>query len=412
MYLPKLIIIPHTNRFRRNITLTRLSCYKSKIIYTKSTSLRMFRYIKYIFTANNIYEAVHPLLTLTHLLGMSPYKFIIEQGQPRMVIVIPWLLWSLFIQLLYTASVIIVTIRKENLTTMLNLSVLHQIGDILRVQLGFIMVVVMGLSTLINFKCYPNILQYMIHVENLMIEMDLKKNYSKYKSFHIVCLLTFLSLQFIYTIFSIRLIKLWDLEPSFYFSMAMYTPGVVAFLASVMYCSLVITTTNSFNQLNSEIRRMCKNKFSCSVVTSVLVHSDELKKTFNKSPDPELMLKIMKIWKIYEQICDMCDVAEKSFSTNVLAIFLVSFVGLVFNEFQVLNILYHIQESEKNYAFLWFCIHQIILHVIMISPMIFLIERFKNVVSSIIYSIIHFTYVHIFISHWCNNLIILLIYYV
>lgn len=233
----------------------------------------------------------------------------------------------------------------------------------------------MAFTSVLNHKLYPLILEGIYVNEDLLIELRIMKNYSKYKIIQALAVVLCLNFLIINILLNVYLIYRLNINPSIYLFIAMYAPAIYAAIVVIFYNTFMVVSGDTFQKLAEEIEEINEKRLFKNSPNLIMVKS--LEKEFE---DSELLIKISKIWDIYDKVCDLCDLMEKSVNINVLIMMGCSFVSLVFNEFQALVIAIQIMDSEENFFFLLFCLHQIASHTITLFLLIFVNNRTKNMV--------------------------------
>lgn len=338
---------------------------------------KIWNILEAFFKAEDIMQALDPLIKFSKIMGVFPFDMYIEPGNSKMKIAPIYLIWSVLIQTVYITSVVIVTKNNETLTSMFNFSFFYQIGDYLRIHLSFFMILIMVLTGFFNIKRFPLILERLYINENQLITLGIYKNYSKYKIIQAIALTLCLIFLIINIFLNLYLIRKLNINPSVYFFIAMFAPGVYSLIVVMFFNTIVVVGGDTIQKLSEDLekineRRLIKNSPNFNRIKSVYVGKT--------SEDSDLLVKISKMWDIYENICDLYELGEKGINMNVLMMIGCSFISLVFNEFQALLVVVEFRKSEKNFFFLLFCLHQVVSHSIILLVLISMNNRTKNMV--------------------------------
>lgn len=304
----------------------------------------------------DLYGSIRPLLLLTFLFGISPFRTVGSPGNRHLKLTFAGIANTLFLFALFTTSFVQRVSNNRSFIEHFSKTKVSRFAEDLQILTSFTGFAITLILCFLKRNKLRKLFQVLNRIDKKLIHLGAIFNYKRLS--RIVLLALFVAF-FFYSVFicmSTILVNSFAEQPDFYEWVCFILPiAIVSMLKLQFYCvmqllkyrlrfiNLILNNLQREQIIQHTFENVDRNKiYTCD---GIKCNAQKLRGGVGNRRDKYAI--IAELCRAHEDICDACYVAEELFSHQMLTAVAIDFLSALFNVYFIFEIAYNNAQNAR-----------------------------------------------------------------
>lgn len=302
-----------------------------------------------LLKSNSLFDAMFPVLSLSSIVGITPFDIVVKTGQSKTLLSIPLMIVNISCMIIYMYCTISIVLLA-NVGFIYHHAKIFIYTEVSQIYASLLTMTAIHILKFFNRDNFANHFEIAEKLREIFHNLGRRRIYTNLKlKFYIA---STLQIAFCAFLLGLNLTGAANLQPDERFPVivVMVWPSYTIAIAQIITSSFVHSTKINIQILNEEICKIQSiPRIPTLSITSIQLYPKKRISLSLQTTNHEVIEKLDLIWKAYVNICKMSSNLNDYFCWLILAFLFLSFINTLFNVFYFLCILAY---STKLYAHL------------------------------------------------------------